>query len=53
MKLEPFAVSQLPKKALALVLAGSGQYFSFVTIPAPGALALLGLGGLMGARRRR
>jgi hypothetical protein len=36
-----------------LVLAGSGQYFSFVTIPAPGALALLGLGGLMGARRRR
>ena len=36
-----------------LVLAGSSQYFSFVTIPAPGALALLGLGGLMGARRRR
>lgn len=36
-----------------LVLEGSGQYFSFVTIPAPGALALLGLGGLMGARRRR
>lgn len=36
-----------------LVLEGSGQYLSFVTIPAPGAMALLGLGGLMGARRRR
>lgn len=36
------------------VLGGSsGQYLSFVTIPAPGAMALLGLGGLVGVRRRR
>lgn len=36
------------------VLGGSsGQYLSFVTIPAPGAMALLGMGGLVGVRRRR
>lgn len=36
------------------VLTGSsGQYLSFVTIPAPGAVALLGMGGLVGVRRRR
>lgn len=32
---------------------GAGQYLSFVTIPAPGAVALLGMGGLVGLRRRR
>lgn len=36
------------------VLGGSsGRYLSFVTIPAPGAMALLGMGGLVGVRRRR
>lgn len=35
------------------VFGGSGQYLSLVTIPTPGAMAMLGLGGLMGARRRR
>jgi uncharacterized protein (TIGR03382 family) len=36
------------------VLGGSsGQYLSFVVIPAPGAMALLGMGGLVAVRRRR
>jgi hypothetical protein len=35
------------------VYAGGGRFFDFVNIPAPGALALLGLGGLVGSRRRR
>lgn len=35
------------------VFAGGGQYLSLVTIPAPGAAGLLGIGGLMVTRRRR
>lgn len=31
----------------------SGRYLSVLTIPAPGALGLLGVGGFMAARRRR
>lgn len=33
--------------------AGVGNYNRFVTIPTPGTLALIGLGGLVSARRRR
>lgn len=35
------------------VYAGGGRFFDILTIPAPGAMALLGLAGLMGSRQRR
>ncbi|QOJ17821.1 MAG: hypothetical protein HRU76_09595 [Phycisphaeraceae bacterium] len=35
------------------VYAGGGRYFDLLVIPAPGAAALLGLGALVGGRRRR
>ena len=31
----------------------AGQFFSYPVVPAPGAIALVGLGGLVAARRRR
>ena len=40
-------------KATDQVGAGNGDFSYGITTPAPGALSLLGLGGLMAARRRR
>ena len=36
-----------------LIIAGGGRYLDLVTIPGPGALALMGVAGLLGASRRR
>jgi hypothetical protein len=35
------------------VYAGGGRFLSLVSVPAPGALAMLGLAGLLGSPRRR
>jgi DNA-binding beta-propeller fold protein YncE len=35
------------------VYAGGGRYLDFLNIPTPGVLPMLGLGGMLGARRRR
>lgn len=35
------------------VQSATGQYLSYTIVPAPGSAALLGLGGLVGLRRRR
>lgn len=35
------------------VYAGGGRFFDILTIPAPGALTLLGVAGFVGSRRRR
>ncbi len=36
-----------------LVYAGGGRYLDFLNIPTPGVLPMLGLAGMLGARRRR
>ncbi len=37
----------------SLVYAGGGRYLDFLNIPTPGVLPMLGLAGMLGARRRR